>query len=457
MLPPADLGYGADLSLQLRPSALVFAAIVALGTGVLFGLFPALHGTRRELVTGIRASTGQAAGARSAARFRTSLVTTQIALSMTLLIGAGLFINSLRNVTRVDLGMDIDRVVTFGVAPAFNGYDLTRTQALYDEVETRLAAIPGVTAVSASSMALLSGSTNGSNVMVEGFERGPDTDANTRLEAIGPDFFRVMSLPLLAGRAFTDADREGTLNVAVVNESFARKFGLDRDPVGRRMAFGNSRSVPLDVEIVGLAPDSRYSSVREDVPPLVYTPYRQNLPGAVIYYARVERDPETVLPEIRRVMANIDPQLPVIALKTMPQQVRENIYMDRMIGTLSAAFAVLATLLAAVGLYGVLAYTVARRSREFGLRMALGADGRRVRGMVLRQVGRMTLVGGLLGIAGAVALGRAAQSLLFGIDGRDPLVFGTAAVVLTLVTFVAGYVPAWRASRVEPMEALRAE
>ena len=457
MLPPADFGGPGALTLGLRPSAFVFTAAVSVGTGLLFGLFPALHGTRRDLITAIRASSGQPAGARSASRFRTGLVTMQIALSMSLLIAAGLFIGSLRNVTRVELGLDVDRLVTFGIAPVFSGYAPDKAQALYAEVERRVAGVPGVTGVAASSLPLLSGSTNGGNVLVEGFERGPDTDANTRKEAVGSAFFDVMGVPVLAGRAFTDADRLGAPKVAIVNASFARKFGLGRDPVGRRMAFGNGRDTPLDVEIVGLVPDTRYSGVRDAEPPLVYTPYRQDPPGALIFYARAARDPAALVPEIRRVMAAIDPQLPLVGLKTMPEQVRENIYLDRMIGTLSAAFAALATLLAAVGLYGVLAYTVSQRTREFGLRMALGADAGRVRRMVLRQVALMTLVGGLLGLAGAVALGRAAESLLFGLDGRDPVVFGAAAVVLALVTFAAGYVPAWRASRVEPMGALRAE
>jgi predicted permease len=459
-IPPAALGAGAALSLELRPSVLAFAGAVSLGTGLLFGLFPALHGTRPDLIASIRSGAGQISGAgRAGARARTSLVTAQIALSMALLAASGLFIKSLRNVARADIGLDVERVVTFALTPALNGYDPPRATALLERVERELAGLPGVTSVSGAAVPLLIGISNGNNVRVEGFERGPDTDANARVNRFGPGFLRTVGIPLLAGREFTERDRAGAPRVAMVNEAFARKFGLGRDAVGKRMAIdGESPGEALDVEIVGLMGDAAYGDVKGGAPPLFVTPYRQDsAAGALAFYVRTSRAPGQALRDIPAAIARLDRTLPVVGLKTMPQQVRDNVYLDRMLGVLSAAFAALATLLAAVGLYGVLAYTVAQRTREIGVRMALGADARRVRGMVLRHVGRMVLVGGAAGGAAAFGLGRAAQSLLFGLDGRDPAVVAAAAAVLAAVALAAGYVPAWRASRVSPVGALRRE
>ena len=460
-IPPAAYGMGATLSLEIRPAVLAFAAAVSLGTGLLFGLFPALHGTRPDLVASLRSGAGQIAGGhRAAARFRTSLVTAQIALSMALLASAGLFIKSLRNVARVDLGLDLDRVVTFALLPELSGYDRPRARALFERVEEEVAALPGVAGVAGSAVPLLTGSTWGGNVRVEGFARGPDGDANSRLNKVGPAYFRVLGVPLVAGREFTAADRLGAPKVAVVGEAFARKFGLGRDAIGKRMALdGSSPAGALDMEIVGVVRDAGYSDVKGAPPPIFYTPYRQDSTiGAMAFYARTTTGaPAQLLRGVPAAVARLDRNLPVAMLKTMPQQVRESVYLDRMIGTLSAGFAALATLLAAVGLYGVLAYTVAQRAREIGVRMALGADGGRIRAMVLGQVGRMVLVGGAIGVAAAFGLGRAAQSMLFGMSGHDPAVVASAALLLVVVALAAGYVPAWRASRVSPAGALRRE
>ncbi|HEX6057698.1 MAG TPA: ABC transporter permease [Gemmatimonadaceae bacterium] len=444
------------LQLTLDPTVVLFAAGLSIATGLLFGMFPALHATRPDLITTMRANTGQPSGARAAARFRTSLVTAQIALSMALLICAGLFVRSLTNVSRVDLGLKIENLVTFGVSPELNGYEPARTMAFFQRVEEELAAIPGVTDVAAGRVPLIAGSNWGSDVSVEGFERDPDTDANARFNQVGPGYFRTIGVPLLAGREFTRADLAGAPRVAIVNEAFAKKFGLGRDAVGKRIGYrGNDE---LDTEIVGLVKDAKYSEVKQDVPPLFFTPYRQDTTiGAVYFYVRTAMTPEQVVRTIPAVIKRLDANLPVEDLKTMPQQVRENVFLDRMISTLSAAFAVLATLLAAVGLYGVLAYTVAQRTREIGVRMALGADGGRVRRMVLRQVALMTVIGGVIGIAAALALGRWAQSLLFELEGNDPIVVVLSAVLLTAVALGAGYIPALRASKVDPMRALRYE
>ena len=445
------------IALELRPAVVLFTAILALGTGLLFGLYPALHSTRPDLVTALKDSSGQPSGARSASRFRTSLVTVQIALSMALLVGAGLFAKSLMKVSRIDIGMDTHNVVAFGISPELNGYEPERSLALFIQAEEELAALPGVSGVTAAMIPVLSGSNWGTDVRVEGFECGPDTDCNGRFNIVGPGFFGTLGMPLVAGREFTESDVEGAPGVVVINEAFARKFGLDpRGAVGRFMS-ENGRE-ELDLQIIGVVQDSKYSEVKQEIQPLFFRPYRQIRElGFITFYARTGVDPAPVLRAVPRLIAGMDPNLPVENLKTLDQQVRESVFLDRMISTLTAAFAFLATLLAAVGLYGVLAYTVAQRTREIGLRMALGAAGEKVRGMVLKQVGVMVLIGGAVGLAGAFALGRGAQSLLFEMEGSDPVVFTVSAVLLALVALGAGYVPALKASKVDPMKALRYE
>jgi predicted permease len=431
---------------------------VSLGTGLLFGLFPALHATRSDLITSIRAGAGQIQGGhRAAARFRSSLVTAQFALSMALLGCAGLFVKSVRNIDRVDLGIRTDEVIQFALLPELSGYAAPRARDLFERAERELAALPGVTAVSASGVPLMTGSNSGGNIRIEGFERGPDTDANTRMNWVGPGFFRGLGIPLVAGREFTVDDRMGAPRVAIVNEAFMRKFGLTGNPVGKRMAADDSSaSASLYIEIVGVAKDAGYSGPKREAPPLVYFPWRQeSFVTAAAFYVRSSLPPAQAMRSIRATMGRLDPALPLPMLKPLSQQVRETVYIDRMVGTLSAGFAGLATLLAAVGLYGVLAYTVAQRTRELGVRMALGADGRRVRWIVLRQVARMAAIGGVVGLVAAAALGRAAQSMLFGLDGRDPVVLVSAAALLGVVALVAGWVPAWRASRLSPVNALR--
>lgn len=454
-LMPADAptALGFVLDVQVLP----FAAALTLSTGLLFGLFPALHSTRPDLVSALKGQAGQPGGGRAAARFRVVLATAQIALSMALLACSGLFVRSLVNVSRVDLGLKADHVATFTLTPILNGYSPERSRQLFERVEDEVSALPGVTGVTAAIVPLLSGDRWGSNVTVEGFEAGPDTDVNARFNGVGPGYLRTLGIRLVSGREFTSADADKARKLAIVNEAFAKKFNLGWNAVGKRIGLGGAKT--LDVEIVGLTADTKYSEVKDKVPPLFLIPYRQEdrVGGFLTFYVRTSLDPEKLLPTVAKVVASLDPNLPVEQLKTMPQQVRENVFMDRLITVLSTAFAGLATLLAAIGLCGVLGYTVAQRTREIGLRMALGAAPGRVRAMVLGQVGWMTLIGGTFGLAGAVALGRAAQAMLFELHGHDPVVFAAAAVFLVLVALGAGFIPARRASRIEPMRALRYE
>ncbi|HAK57039.1 MAG TPA: multidrug ABC transporter substrate-binding protein [Acidobacteria bacterium] len=445
------------LTLELDGTVLLFAAIVTVSTGLLFGLFPALHSTRPDLVSALKGQAGQSSGARTAARFRTSLATVQIALSMVLLVAAGLFTRSLLNVSRVDLGLRADQLITFSISPEQNGYTPEQSSSLFLRLTEDLEALPGVASVSSGMVPVLGGQSWGNSVSVEGFEAGPDTDINSRYNEVGPGYLRTLGIPLIAGRGLTRADVLDAPKVAVVNEQFAQKFNLGREAVGKRMAM-RGRGDGLDIEIVGLAQDSKYNGVKREIPPLFMVPSRQNADlGFNTFYVRSVSAPEPFLATIPRVVARLDPDLPVDNLRTMETQVRNNLSQDRFISVLSAAFAGLATLLAAIGLYGVLAYTVARRTQEIGLRMALGAAPGRVRRMILHQVVVMTAIGGLIGLGAAVALGRFAESMLYELQGRDPVILGLAAAALALVALGAGFIPAQRASQLEPMRALRHE
>lgn len=449
----------ATLTFAVDWPMMAFAAGLSLATGVLFGLFPAMHSTRPDLATTLKGTAGQPSGGRTAAFFRRSLVVGQMALSMALLAAAGLFIKSLYNVSKVDLGLKVDNVVTFSISPQLNGYTPERSKALFAQIEEALMAQPGVTGVTSSMVPLLAGSNWGNNVRVQGFESGPDVDSNSRFNAIGPGYFSTLGIPLIAGREFTGSDRLDGRKVAIVNETFAEKFKLGRDAVGKLMATGGGNG-ELDIEIIGLVQDAKYSQVKDVIPPLYFTPYRQSERLEFLsFYVRTGMDPNAFLRVIPGVIANFDRDLPIEEIRTMPQQVQENVFLDRLISTMSSTFAVLATVLAAIGLYGVLAYTVTQRTREFGLRMALGADGTNVRGLVLRQVAILAVIGGAIGLALGLGIGAGAEAggQLFEVTGSDPVVFASAFVVLGLVALAAGIVPAYRASRVEPMKALRWE
>ena len=445
------------IAFALSPTMIAFAGAAALGTGLAFGLFPALHSTRADLAATLKNQAGQPGGAKAARRFRTTLATVQIAMSMALLVPAGLFAKSLYNVSRVDLGLKTDHMVLFALAPELNSYTTERTRQLFERIEDELAALPGVTSVVATIVPVLAGDNWGNSLVVEGFEAGPDTNTNASFNGVGPGYFKTMGIALMAGREFTRADAFGAPRVAIVNQAFVKKFNLGLNAVGKHFGQGGNPG-KLSIEIVGIAQDAKYSEVKQTVPPQYFLPYRQEERlGYGYFYVRTAVPPEQMLATVPVVMRKLDASLPLGDIKTMDVQVRENVAQDRLISTLSLAFALLATVLAAVGLYGVLAYTVAQRTREFGLRMALGADGGRVRGMVMGQVARMAVIGGVIGLAAAIGVGRLAKSLLFEMEGHDPVVLIAATIALGIVAMGAGFLPALRASRIDPMNALRYE
>jgi predicted permease len=453
-LPP-DGGVPFRAALDLR--VLAFTLGLSLLTGLLFGLYPAFQATNPELAAVLKDQAGQAGGTTGAVRFRKILVSGQVALSLLLLISAGLFLKSLVKVTRIDLGLRVENLITFGLSPELNKYTPERSRAYFEQVEEKLAAIPGVTAVTSSRVPLLAGSNWSMNIKVDGFDPGPDGDSNARFNAIGPQYFATVGNPMLAGREFQPRDGQASPKVAIVNEAFARKFFDGKNPVGRRMARGGG-NIPLDIEIVGYVRDAKYASVRAKVPPVFFVPYRQEANfGATNFYVRTALPAEQIVPVIRRAVSELDANLPIETLKTLEAQARESVFAERLLTTLALAFAGLATLLAAIGLYGVLAYMVAQRTREIGLRMALGAQAADVRKLVFREVGLLVGVGAVLGIPAALALGRFAQSLLYEMEGHDPTVISLATILLVVIALLAASAPVWRATRIDPLVALRYE
>jgi len=315
--------------------------------------------------------------------------------------------------------------------------------------------MPGVDAAAASTVALVDDNMNGTDAAVEGVPTS--AHGSSAYSEVGSDFLDAVGVPLIAGRSFTDKDDVGAPKVAIVNETFARTFAPDMNVVGRRARFGGDGK-PFDTEIVGIVRDAKFQNVKSKVPPVFYTPYRQGKGywGAT-FYVRTAVDPDTMLRTIPGIVGTLDPNLPIEDLRTMTDQVRVNETGDRVVATLAASFALLATLLAAIGLYGVLAYAVAQRTREFGVRMALGARPGQLRRLVLGGVARLVAIGAIAGTAIALVVGHYLQALLYEIKGYDPWAFAGAIATLTTVALTAGFMPAWRASRVDPMRALKTD
>ena len=464
LLPPYTLN-APDLTLSLRAVAVAFAA--AAFSTVVFALVPMLKLAATDPASTLAANgAGRVYGGKGLGCFRFVLSTAQIGISMLLLVLAGLFTHSLANIAQVDLGLRIESLVTFTVEPSGNGYNVARSRQLFDRIERELGAQPGVTDVTSSTVSLLDGEAWGRGVSVEGHAPEPIASGNGIEEVrgdhayvnyVGTRFLSTFAVPLLAGREFTDADSEGRPRVAMVNEAFAERFGLGESPIGKRVA--TRGGAPPDIEIVGLFRDTAYDQVKEPFKkPQVVTPWRQELDmSQMSFYVRTAQSPDALLAAIPRIVANVDPDLPASNIRTFASQVRKNVRSDWLFVTLAGSLAAIATLLAALGLYGVLSYTVAQRTREIGVRLALGAAPARMRAMVLRQVVGMVSLGVPLGLFAALLIGRVAAALLYGLAPTDPAAFVGACVLLTAVALGASYIPARRAARVDPVVALRSE
>jgi predicted permease len=440
---------------ELNAAALLFSAIASLGTVLLFGVAPAIQTSRprARLVAGA----AQSSAAVGATRFRSVLGTAQIAFSVVLLVVASLLSQSLANVARVNLGIDVESLVTFALAAQRNVYDPQRAAAAYARVEDALAAQPGITSVASTAIPLLNG-----GYFEQTVEVGDATaidDPQARGNFVSPRLFATTGVPLLAGRDFVDADTADSPQVAIVNESFVRKFNLGGEPIGRRFRVAGEEG---EREIVGVVADAADTGggVKQPVSAQFYEPLRQFDPTLVFeryYYVRTAASPDAMLRAIPEIVAGVDANLAVSALRTMKQQLAGDVYADRLVAVLSASFAALAALLTALGLYGLLTYAVTQRTRELGLRLALGAAPARLKAMVMQHIGAMVVVGCAAGVLAALGVVRVVEGLLFGVSGYDPLAFVAAVVVLCVFALAAAYVPARRASRIAPMTALRCE
>ena len=445
---------------------LIFNFALSLVTGVIFGLVPALRSTKPNLAPTLKDQVGAVVG--GGMRLRKGLVIAQVTISILLLVGAGLFIRSLRNLRLLDLGLKIDNLIAFNVAPTLSGYTPVRTKQFDKQLLDRVSALPGVASVAFAQMGLLEGNEWDSSMSVEGYEPRPGENMNPFCNAVSPGYFKTMGIALLAGRDFDDRDvrfEKGdpdaqlpSYKVAIVSENYAKRYFGDRSPLGRHIGFGMNPGTKTPIEIIGVVKDAKYMGVRDEVPRTVYFAFMENdFAGGAVMYVRTSIQSEAAFGSIRGVMRQLDSNIPMYNARTMEAQLDQSLLNDRLVATLSAAFGVLATLLAVIGLYGVMAFTVARRTREIGVRMALGAVQGDVVWLVMREVLTLVAAGVAIGLAAAFGLGRMVSSQLYGVTANDPVTIAAAVILLGGVALVAGYVPARRATRVNPVLALRYE
>jgi predicted permease len=457
MIPENIGAMGLEAKLNLR--VLSFAIALSIVTGVLFGLTPALRATRTDLQSTLKDQGANVSGGKSNVRLRKWLLVSQVALTVVLLAGAGFFARSLMNLERQDLGVRTDHVVEFSISPDLNRYSPAQTINFVERTREAVAALPGVRSVSAAQLAVLAGNSAGSDMAAEGYVPQEDEDTHVRENWVGPDYFRAVGTPLLAGREFKQTDSLASPKVAIVTEAIARRFFGGRNPVGLHLGIGPKQDkAHPDVEIVGLAGDSKTQDPHEEIRPTVYLPYAQNeYLGSVTFYVRTGQEPGALSDSLRKTVARLDANLPVFGLKTLAAQVDETVFNDRLLMFFSVCLGALASLLAAIGLYGVMAYVVTRRTREIGIRMALGATREIVGWLILREVVRMAVIGLGIGLPLAYGIGRLVESQLFGVKASDPLVFGFSAAALAAVAMLAGWLPSRKAASVDPMVALRYE
>jgi putative ABC transport system permease protein len=438
------------LTTTLEWPVLLYGIGLALVTGLACGLYPAWDAARTSAAATLKDAAGQASSGRRVSRVRRGLVCTQVIISAALLIPTGLFLKSLVNLMRVDLGLKTDRVVTFTISPEMNGYSFDACRALLARAESELAAIPGVTAATDAMVALIAGDNWGNSIEISGLKL---PNMNAKVNEVGPGFFAHMGIPLIAGREFTESDNVAAEHVAVVNQEFVKHFYNNRNPLGQQFRVDKDM-----MTIVGVAKNSHYSSVKEDASPVYYAPWRQDKQlGDLTFYLRSGLPVDQTMAQARRVIRSIDANLPLEGLRTLDAQVAQSTRNERLILQLSGAFAVLATALAMLGLYGVMAFSVTRRTREIGIRLALGAKPASIRGMVIREMLWILGIGLAIGIPAALALARLTESQLYGVKAFDWLVLTGASFVLGVTAIAAAFLPAQRAAGVSPTVALRYE
>ncbi len=448
--PPFLANNFADLTVDGR--VLIFTALVSLVTGIIFGVLPALRASRPDVVAELKEEARGAGTSRRRAALSRSLVVAQVALSVVALVAAGLFLRSLGRANEIDPGFEVEHVGIVAVNPGQGGYDGEHALQFFRTVHDRVASIPGIQSTAWASSAPLTGSFF-KTILKEG-ENPEATTARTIAPAfvITPGYFQTMGIPVLQGRDLADTDREGTLRVAVVNQTLADRVWPRENPIGKRFRFFTDTAYR---QVVGVAKTSKYTTLGEDPQPAVYTPLEQDRADQMVLFVRAGGDPAATLGTAQREIRTLDAHVPLTNPFTMREILNQSLWAARLAAILLGTLGLLALTLASVGLYGVMAYSVTQRTREIGVRMALGADRSQVLTMVMRQAMTLVGIGVVVGVAGALALARVVTRLLFGMSPTDPATFGGVCLILIVVAMLASYVPAWRASRLDPLRALR--
>jgi predicted permease len=447
------------IPLNLTPDArvLIFSTVVALLTGILFGLAPAMQGAGVEPLNALKASARGFLGNRRVGRgwsLKQILVASQVALSLVLLVGAGVFLRTLRNFSELDPGFDRDHILTVWIDTYMGGYKKEQLPSLYQRLGERVESVPGVASASLASCGLASGCVDSSGIYFPGIS---NTNSETVVQQfrVSQHFFETVGIPLVEGRDFATTDTEKSPAVTIVNQAFVREFLKNENPVGQY--FGYDEANDHRFQIVGVVKDARVNDIRESAPPVIYHSITQEVVDAESLDVRTAGDPRQLISQIRQAIRSVDPNLPIGGITTMAEQLSYNLAQQRLIARLTTIFGALALGLACLGLYGVMSYTVARRTSELGIRLALGSTRWRVLWVVLHEslivIGAGIIVGACLSLVGT----RLVSSMLFGLSPRDPLTLVVAAVLLLLVSVSSGLLPAWRAAHLDPTEALRVE
>jgi predicted permease len=443
-----------------------FTALVAGAAGLLFGLAPALQSSRPALAPTLKDQAGTVAGG-AGVRLRKALVVSQVALSLLLLVGAGLFIRSFQRLMSADLGFRTEQIISFGANPTQIGYRGHRVKQYVMDLLARVRATPGVASAGVARVSLLGGGAWGESLSVEGRPPGAGEEIGSRVNAVTPEYFATLGIPLRMGRDFRDTDYRVAVpgqhfdesdqgyRVAIVTESFAKRF-LGSQPIGRHIGLGSDPGTPTRIEVVGVVADSAYTGVAERRSWQIYLPFLESsgdAPGW--FYVRTSRDPSAMLDAMRATMRDLDPAVPPLELRTLTTQVQRSVANQRLVTGLCVLFGGLATALAMVGLYGVMAYTVARRTRELGVRVALGARSARILWLILREALALVAAGVACALPVALWASRYLRSELYGASATDPVAIAAATVLLSSVAVAAALVPSWKAARLDPLRALR--
>jgi predicted permease len=447
-LPPGD-----QYSLNWR--VLGFTVGVSLITGMLFGVAPAWRASRADLTSALKVSNrGSSAITRS--RLIKGLVIVQVAMSLVLLVGAGLFVRTLRNLEHVDVGFNQQNLLLFTLNPGIIGYKEEKLGQFYEQLLPRIDAIPGARLATFGSIPLIANYMNNTNLLLPGEASETAAEHTTNLQVVRENYFATMEIPFVRGRGFSPQDNEKGPPVAIVSETLAKKYFPNDEAIGKRVSLDRGKK---NIEIVGIVRDTKYNSQRDDTEPLFYTPWRQELDnvGEMYFAVRVGGDPLALVPAVRQTVREVDVNLPVTRVSTQIEQTRTTLTQERTFASLVSFFGALALVLAAIGLYGVMAYSVTQRLHEMGIRMALGARAIDVLRLVIRSGASLALIGIALGLGGAFAATRAMKSMLFGVTTTDAMTFAVVSLLILLVAVLACYIPARRASKVDPIKALRYE